>query len=186
MEASSPIPGKAHRCTWAKHAAGSSSSGAPPLPSAASPFAGRAPGTPTSASWPPRRVLGRIPSKSLPFSCSLAVPRARKGGLQAGRSHQKALALKISRGSQSRLPNFCFSRLQVRPLINFRADTFWAGHRCFAPPDGPARSFRARSARGQIGDFVTVSWIWAGKSNPKRDTLEDIEARPTCTVFARH
>ena len=69
-------------------------------------------------------------------------------------------------------------RIQVRALINFRADTFWAGHRCFAPPDGPARSFRARSARGQIGDFVTVSWIWAGKSNPKRDTLEDIEARP--------
>ena len=111
MEASSPIPGKAHRCTWAKHAAGSSSSGAPPLPSAASPFAGRAPGTPTSASWPPRRALGRIPSKYLPFSCSFAVPRARKGGLQARQAHQKALALKISaemRISQSRHLDFCF------------------------------------------------------------------------------
>ena len=38
------------------------------------------------------RVLWRIPSKSPPFSCLLAVPRARKGGLQARQAHQKALA----------------------------------------------------------------------------------------------
>ena len=52
----------------------------------------RAPATPRSSSWPPRRTLGRIPSKSPPFSSSFAVPRARKGGLQARPSHQKALA----------------------------------------------------------------------------------------------
>ena len=76
------------------------------LPSVASPFSGRSPATPTSASWPPRRVFWRIPSKSPPFSCSLAVPRAWKGGLQARQIHQKALASKSEETSQSPHLNF--------------------------------------------------------------------------------
>jgi len=78
MEASSPIAGKAHRSTWEKDVRGFEQLGLTTLPSVASPFSGRSPATPTSASWPPRRALWRTPSKSAPFSCSVAVPRARK------------------------------------------------------------------------------------------------------------
>ena len=106
MEASSPIAGKAHRSTWEKHVRGFEQLGLTTLPSSASPFAGRSPATPRSASWPPRRVFWRIPSKSPPFSCSLAVPRAWKGGLQARQIHQKALASRSEETSQSPHLNF--------------------------------------------------------------------------------
>ena len=72
------VAGKAHRNTCEKHVRGFEQLGLTTLPSVASPFAGRAPATPRSSSWPPRRTLGRIPSKSPPFSSSFAVPRARK------------------------------------------------------------------------------------------------------------
>ena len=78
------------------------------LPSVASPFAGRSPATPRSASWPPRRVLWRIPSKFPPFSRSFAVPRARKGGLQARQAHQKAFSSRDLQGCKGQISTFAF------------------------------------------------------------------------------
>ena len=86
-------------------------------------------------------------------------------------THRAARASPASNGGGSRAPQSrlvstasaapryrkCGSALQVGALIVFRANTFWGGHRCFAPPNAPAEPFRARSARRKIGDFVTVS-----------------------------
>ena len=63
-EASSPIAGKAHRSTRAAHVSGFEQLRRTTLPSAASPLAGRPLATPRSASWPLRRALWRIPSKT--------------------------------------------------------------------------------------------------------------------------
>ena len=112
MEASSPIAGKAHRCTWAKDVRGFEQLGLTTLPSVASGFAGRPPATPRSASWPPRRVLWRIPSKFPPFSRSFAVPRARKGGLQARLAHQKAFSSRDLQGCKGEISTLAFLYLQ--------------------------------------------------------------------------